>query len=67
MAGKALEGREQGDGAAVPCRSQTSDGGTVQCYREDERVEWTLEATMRDIEFGRCSDSPTSAMPMPNY
>ena len=67
MAGKALGGRKQGDEAAVPCRTQTSDGGPAQCYREDERVERNLEATMRDIEFGRCSDSPTSAMPMPNY
>jgi hypothetical protein len=32
---------------------------TLQCYREDERVERPVEATLRDIEFGHCDDSPT--------
>jgi hypothetical protein len=36
---------------------------TLPCYREDGRVERTLEAKLRDIEFGHNDESPTRRMP----
>jgi hypothetical protein len=51
MAGKALERRkkerEQEDQKSLRSLMER----TLQCCREDERVEKTLEATLRDIEF----------------
>jgi hypothetical protein len=62
MAGKALEGKNEENGAVELARTQAFDGEDSAVFREDGRVERILKATLRHIEFGSlCGDSPTSA------
>lgn len=63
MAGKALERRKKEMEQEVQKNLRSLMKRTLQCYGEDERVERTLEATLRDIEFGQFDDSPTRRMP----